>query len=644
MNERHLDILLHLLNANTPVTGSALAQLFNVSDRTVRSDIRAINAELLEQKMEIQSSKQRGYYVDDWAKPAIRQRLNRLWEEKPMSVLPDTPVERMTYIVFALSFSTSYIGMEQLAEHIYVSRTTINLDVRRLQEIIEQIPQLELKVSTTKGLLLVGNEISKRALMLYVLQLELTHRKMEIVNRLRIVLPEEQLNDRLLDLQNLIINMLNAGGYFLADHEIVSLSFDFFITFKRIEHGFGIVTPVDENLDHELTATLRKALVGVVDTMDDKEIAYLLQRMRSKRLLSKQSGQLHGFGEEAAYIVDRLIADIQRKFGIPFNENTVLRNHLIQHIDPLINRLKTHTFEFNPLSEETRKRYPFAFEMSNVLVPIIQNQYGLLLNESELAFIALHLAVALEEVFEKPAVAILCGSGLATAQILYRRVMSYYGERLDLIGWYSVYQLDALLREEFGKVDLLITTIPIEQEVNIPLLLVNPLLSKSDMAQIESYLTGSMMVPQPRSEELTDTSFFNEQCFHYFVKGQDYISVLKQMAQSLLKEKAITDVDDFIASVLERERMQSTVFGNAIALPHAMDYQANFTFVSIGVLKEAIKHEGKRIKIVLLVAINPKEKEKLKQLYKVIEHILDREDIKNLSQASQFEQFIKYIY
>ncbi|QLG40526.1 PTS sugar transporter subunit IIA [Paenibacillus sp. E222] len=643
MNKRHLDILLHLLDTNSPVKGSALAQLFNVSDRTIRSDIRAINAELHRQNMEIQSSKQWGYYIEDWSKSEVRKLLNRLWEEEPISVLPDTPIERITYIVFALSFSTRYLSMEKLAEDIYVSKTTISSDVKRLQEIIEQIPELELKVSATKGLLLVGSEISKRALMFYVLQLELTHKKMEMTSRLRIALPTENLNDSLLDLQKLIINMLNTGGFFLTDHEVVSLSFDFYITFKRIEQGFGIVTPVNENLDMELTSILKKGLTGITQWIDDNEIGYLQQRLRSKRLLNKQSGQLNGSGDEAAYIVDRLLDDIQQRFGIIFSENTVLKNNLIQHIYPLIYRLRTHTFEFNPLKEETRRKYPFAFEMSNVLVPIIHNQYGLILNESELAFIALHLAVALEEVFEKPSVAILCGSGLATAQILYRRVMSYYGERVDLIGWYSVYQLDALLRGEFGKVDLLITTIPIEQEVDIPLLLVNPLLSKSDMAQVEGYLTGSMMTQLPLNEEITDTSFFNEHCFHYFKESLDYVSIMKQMAHSLLEQQAIEDIDEFITSVLVRERMQSTVFGNAIAMPHAMDYQAEYTLVSIGVLKEGIRHAGKKIKVVLLVAINPKEKDKLKQLYKMIEHILDREDIRDLSRASNFEQFIQYI-
>jgi len=152
------------------------------------------------------------------------------------------------------------------------------------------------------------------------------------------------------------------------------------------------------------------------------------------------------------------------------------------------------------------------------------------------------------------------------------------------------------------------------------------------------------MAPRPRNEEITDTSFFNEQCFHYFEKSSDYVSVLNEMARSLLEQQAIENIDDFIASVLERERMQSTVFGNAIAMPHAMDYQAKHTLISIGVLKEAVKHEGKRIKVVLLVAINPKEKEKLKQLYKMIEHILDREDIRDLSRASHFEQFIQYLY
>ncbi len=63
----------------------------------------------------------------------------------------------------------------------------------------------------------------------------------------------------------------------------------------------------------------------------------------------------------------------------------------------------------------------------------------------------------------------------------------------------------------------------------------------------------------------------------------------------------ISDGEEFYQSVIEREQMQSTVLANLIALPHAMDYISTKTAISVGVLEEPIKHEGRKIKLVMLV-------------------------------------------
>ncbi|KJD47294.1 BglG family transcription antiterminator [Paenibacillus terrae] len=641
MNNRQISILLRILFGNDPLTGSSIAKEFLVSARTVRSDIKLLNNELSKYKVQIHSSKQVGYYIEPRDKKIIRGIFEEFNLTDQETDVPNTPIERTVYIVLKLLFSTDYITMETIADDIYVSKTTINYDIKRVSEVVHSFPSLQLTVSQTKGLLLSGNEISKRALLYHALQQGTTGKHLEIMNRIKYLFKEPHVYDDLIEFQKLVMNMLNSYGYFLTDQDIFSLFIDFFISMKRSQTGFIIDQQIEEELDPDIVKIVLAGMSKLMAEPEENELKYLQQRFQSKRLLNVKNDDSHTQNQEAVDIVKHLLVEIRSKFGINFLNNENLTHNLIQHISPLIYRLKTHTFEINPLKEETRRKYPFAFELSNVLVPIIKERYGLTINESELTYISLHLAVALEEVFDKPVVAIMCGSGLGTAQLLYRKLLSYYGERLNILGWYSMYQLEQVLNGDLGQVDFIVTTVPIEADTSIPVLQVNPLLNRSDLNKIEKYLQSPIRIHSQNSHESGNGhSFFSEGLFEYVRQPGDYFQVLRTLTANLLEQHMISDGEEFYQSVIEREQMQSTVLANLIALPHAMDYISTKTAISVGVLEEPIKHEGRKIKLVMLVAINPKEKEELNRLYSMIERILETDHVKALTSAENFQAFM----
>ncbi|MNW26241.1 hypothetical protein D3C74_30050 [compost metagenome] len=62
--------------------------------------------------------------------------------------------------------------MEKLASEIYVSKATINFDVKKIIELLKSFPQIELIISPVKGLCLQGSESTKRIVLSQVLSQE----------------------------------------------------------------------------------------------------------------------------------------------------------------------------------------------------------------------------------------------------------------------------------------------------------------------------------------------------------------------------------------------------------------------------------------------------------------------------------------
>ncbi|WP_075712546.1 helix-turn-helix domain-containing protein [Hornefia porci] len=61
---RQKKILNFLINSNVPLTGAQLAKYMNISDRTVRSDIRRINERISEINAKITTPEYHGYVLN----------------------------------------------------------------------------------------------------------------------------------------------------------------------------------------------------------------------------------------------------------------------------------------------------------------------------------------------------------------------------------------------------------------------------------------------------------------------------------------------------------------------------------------------------------------------------------------------------
>ena len=120
---RQKKIFICLLNSLVGLSGNELAKMFDVSSRTIRSDIKSLNELIKGYGIKICSSKQEGYFIPEEQKNtglSVAKEIYR--EEATLSKFPNTPSERFAFILLKLTFTKDFISMEDFADMLFVSR------------------------------------------------------------------------------------------------------------------------------------------------------------------------------------------------------------------------------------------------------------------------------------------------------------------------------------------------------------------------------------------------------------------------------------------------------------------------------------------------------------------------------------------
>lgn len=99
---------------------------------------------------------------------------------------------------------------------------------------------------------------------------------------------------------------------------------------------------------------------------------------------------------------------------------------------------------------------------------------------------------------------------------------------------------------------------------------------------------------------------------------------------------------EFEESVLHREELSSTDYGNLIAIPHPYKAMGKETKVMIGLLKEPIFWGRNMVQVVFLISFGQLEDQNLQKFYQQLMKILmDQELIQTLIQTKDLELILR---
>ncbi|WP_025949196.1 BglG family transcription antiterminator, partial [Geobacillus thermocatenulatus] len=243
LTKRQKDILSFLIQNNEPITSEWIAKELGVSDRTVRTELKELQSQCQSLGIYIESLRGKGYKLkiidSQLFKEAYDSARNEIVDGSKMDFSEQNG--RVVYILKRLLLEREPIKLEHLEDELFVSKPTIQSDLKTVREILEKY-KLKLVTRPHYGTIVEGEEYMKRLCFSnYILSRN---------NDLNVDFSSFAVLDQRLfrKIKEIIIKKVNEYKIEISDIALENLATHIAIACKRIKEGFVI-----ENLDPDVT-------------------------------------------------------------------------------------------------------------------------------------------------------------------------------------------------------------------------------------------------------------------------------------------------------------------------------------------------------------------------------------------------------
>lgn len=614
-------------------TTAALAKHFNVTERTIRTDITLLNIELQKYKCEIQLKRKYGYHLDIHDEKAFQSLLEQC-NGMNKTIALNSMNDRIHYILKQLLYSEDYISLDDLADSVYVSRNTLQNYIKTIKEILEK-HNLMYVSKTNQGIKVFGNEKDKRECIINnVLSKETPSYIVSFSKK------EQQLFNNIdLELLNRIITRdLEKFKVKSSDFDRKNLVIHFALMLSRVKSENYI--PYDTNfpIPEEVSEMLDSMCKHVEDKFDvqitNGEKQYVYLHIATNTTL--QIGNINPIVLNKQ--IKDLLENIYHEYNFDLRNDEILKKDLFNHFSSIFASRKIPLHKKNPLLNTIKSNFPLAFEIT---LTSTANIFPEKLNEDEIGYVSLHIGAAIERCFSgqynQKKVLLVCGSGIATTRMLEARLNAIFNNKIIIVDKISYAEFQNYTKEDFQGIDFVISTIPIQSDI-IPIQVVDFALHNLDIEKI-SRLLSSMNKKLDRMHK-----FFDKNLFIHKKKVSSKEEVIKLLC-NLLESQEIVD-SDYYESVILRESLAKTNMNEIFAIPHPMKPCCSQTKVAVAILDEGViwNDDNETVKIIFMLSIQSGEQSDIEHLYDLfIEIVNDTKLQQNILESKNYEQFIHTI-
>jgi lichenan operon transcriptional antiterminator len=630
-------ILRELMGAESPLTSEHLAKVNQVTSRTARSDIKELDAILSKFGAEIKSVRGTGYELIIQDDQLYRKLLSEVFLEDYclQENLPNLPEERVQFLIKRLLLTEGYIKLEELADELYISKSTIQNDLRDVKKIFKQY-DLTLEKRPNFGLKLLGNEFKLR----YCMSEYLINRKqieVDSINARVSILPEEEM----VAIRLIILEQIQDHHITMSDIALSNLIIHVTIACKRIQNA-NYVSFVPQELKDIVKEKEYLVATKIVQKVNERlqvvfpktEIAYIAIHLLGNKIMTEtiiNEKEIHKLvGEEMFHLTTTILETIENKLSLGISQDKEFIMGMSLHLKPAINRFRYGMNLRNPLLDAIKSNYPVAFEAGIIAGMVLKQEKDIDIHENEIGYLALHIGAAVErrKMDNQPKRCIIvCSSGVGSAQLLYYKLQAKFRSRLDIVGTTEYYKLSQV---PLSSLDFIVSTIPIKDPLPIPVIQVNTILGDNDFGNIERILFES---PGPKLEFLKEELVFLQQ------EHETKEEVLHFLADKLRDLQLVEET--FLDSVFEREALSPTCFGNLVAIPHPITPQTDETFWAMCTLQKPIAWEDKRVQIVCLLCVEKNSTSDFRKMYELLVSVIDDSNkVQQLLKCKTYKDFI----
>ena len=584
MNTRALSIIKILLNSVEPVSSLALSQEIGCSTKTIQNEIKEVNKEL--KNCEIVSIRGIGYKIEG--------NLDDI--DIKNSDLYD--YDRVEYIIKKIinisSTDKDTIKLEDLADSMYVSLSTVKNDLKEVKKILNEY-NLKISSKHKQGICI---EASEEDIIKFIINYS-----NKVDNSLSI---KDFLNNNIIEnlfsIKKILLDTLSYENMILTDNE-----------FKNIVNYISIYLSRNNTNQSDFI----KEYIKKYKSKKEKPIS------EDEQLLIRKA-------------IKEFCRDLNIATSINLSHDKIFEECLFNHICNLYKRADLGINQYEITAGEIKLKYPFSFELGKIAKKTIEKNLNMEISEDEVENIALHIGGALERIDKRDEkkvykTIIVCTSGVGTSMLIKSKLENIFKGKLEIIKVIPSYLIDYI---NVLDIDFVISTVEVNLE-NVNVIKVSPMLTDKEIKLIEKYIeTENVYI------DLDIQNLFSSELFFKDIKAETRSQVIDIMSKKLV-EKGYID-DTMRQSYFERETIATTEIGNMVAIPHGAKGEVYENKVAIGILKEPISWEVGKVRLIIMLAL---DKEKILDYEEVFSKIYKRVDsiakVISICENKSYEKFIK---
>jgi len=545
------------------------------------------------------------------------------------SSIPNTSKKRIRYLLQYLLGTDEYVRMDDLCNTLYISKKTLRNELKEVEALLNE-HHLKLERRPKYGIRAVGTEFNTRMCLASYTMRE------QARNEHHILLFAHELED----LKTIITDCLREQNFDMSNTALQNLTLHLYIAMERIKNGHTI--EMDKSLKETISSYRELSIANVVAVkisessgmaFPEEEVYYLAIHLAGKKMMNDDRETLDNIviNQEIMDIITDMFEVVGNAFQLDFKNDLELRMSLGRHIVPLITRIQCNINLRNPLLKDIKKNFPLAYTIAATACTVFTERYGKTLKEDEIGYIALAFALSLEHMHgdeTKLNILLVCASGMGSAQLLKYRYQKVFEGYIGMITTCDVNQVQTM---DFAHIDYIFTTVPIRVKVPVPILEVSYFIEDAD-------IDGIKLILSKGSHYDMELHYKRELFFPSLALSTKH-EVLLFLSQQVMNYTGLGM--EFYESVLQREKLAQTEFGNMVAMPHPYLAMGHETIVSVAVLQEPILWGQGKIQVVFLISFGRQKKKDLENFYQITsQYLLSKNYIHDLIQNRDFDQMI----
>ena len=627
--------LIMILKTHTNRTSKDLSSLLNLSPRSVKYLVSEINKEAPNTIL----SSSRGYHLNESVNVDKFIQGNNI---------PSNYEERKRFIFQAIILDKQKLTIDELAQQLCISVTTLHNEVTKLRN---ELSTFNLTVRIKNNIISIsGLDKGRRKALLSMINDEIKNSYFSLENIQKIF---TTVNVK--EVQSIVCDILNQYSYYLDDYSLLNFVLHIALTIElrgekeisKINQGMKtenifnqIASPHVIRMVNDLYLQLKNKYNTNYDINDIHQASILMiTRIRSDKTDMINYKQIEkSFGKSISHLLNEIIEKVEGNYSINLHDEKFLVRFAF-HLKNLILRLQKNIPITNLQFGQIKNEYPLIYAISVYIAKIIQEETNLIMPEDEIAYIALHIGILMEE------------NNASSNKLKCLIVASNYNElglkiskKISQIFSESILVSDVVTqepkKEDLHNIDLVISTKPI-QTFDVPNYTVAPFVSENDIKEL------FMVIDEINNHRIKNDFkkkilyFFKSNIFFYNQPYKNSHDAIEAMCDELKKKHYVED--GFKESIYEHETIAPSSYGR-IAISHPLNIDAKKSFIAVSLNPTPIRWGVNQVNIVFMLSLRSDDRELFTDIFEYIVHIFKNDDaIKKILCIDNFNDFVNFL-